>query len=252
MEFGYETLTLLFFIAFVAGCVDTIAGGGGLIVLPTLIVSGMPPQIALANSKLQSTAGTFTSTVYFLRRGMLDFGKLRGVWLLTFCASALGSWMVTRISTEMLTGLIPLMLILIGFYFLLSPAVADVDGRARISFGVFSLGLAPVLGFYDGFFGPGTGSFMTMALVSLAGYGLTKATAHAKALNFASNAGSLAFYLTFLEVYWLPGVVMIVAQIAGAGLGARLVLKKGSGLIRPVIVAVCFLMSANVLLKHWT
>ncbi|MBA5249870.1 MAG: peptidase [Gammaproteobacteria bacterium] len=115
----------------------------------------------------------------------------------------------------------------------------------------FALLVAPFLGFYDGFFGPGTGSFMALALVMLLGYGLPKATAHAKILNFVSNLSSLLYFILYGEIYWQVGMVMIVGQVIGATIGAKMILDKGSAMIKPIVVTVCFVMSVNILWQYF-
>ena len=213
-------MALLFVVAVVASCVDTIAGGGGLIVLPTLLMVGIPPAIALATNKLQGSGGTLVASIYFLRKRIVRLSDIRLTVFMTFVGAVFGLW----------------------------PQLGATDHNRRLSHGAFSLFVAPWLGFYDGFFGPGTGMFMTLALVSLWGYNLTKATAHTKLLNCTSNVSSLLYFLIFGQVYWGVGLVMLTGQVIGSSLGARIVLAKGGTLIRPVVATVCFLMAAKLLL----
>ena len=111
--------------------------------------------------------------------------------------------------------------------------------------------LCPLLGFYDGFFGPGTGSLMALAFVSVLGFGLSKGTAQAKILNLTSNVAALLYFIIFGEVAWVIGGVMAVGQLLGSSIGARMVMSKGARLIKPVVVIVCFGMSINILIKHY-
>ena len=251
VEIGWQILAMLFVVAIIAGWVDTVAGGGGLIALPALLLAGVPPAAALATNKLQGSAGTLTASIYFIRKKTVDLNAFRWPIVATFVGSVFGSWLVLTIDYSQLIKIIPFFLISMGMYFLFSPSISDEQAKNKITIGIFSLCMAPLLGFYDGFFGPGTGSFMALALVLLLGYGLPKATAHAKILNFVSNISSLGYFVIFGEVFWLVGLVMIVGQFMGALLGAKMIIKKGTAMIRPIVVIMCTLMSINLLYKSF-
>lgn len=247
MDLGWVELGALFGVAAIAGCIDTIAGGGGLITLPTLLMVGVPPAAAIATNKLQGTGGSFTATLYFLRQGAIH---LQGNWLtvaMTFGGSVVGSWLVLQIDSSILAQVIPFLLMAMGSYFALSPKLGVVDSQRRIGYKAFSVGVAPGLGFYDGFFGPGTGMFMALAFVKLCGYNLTKATAHTKLLNFTSNIAALLYFLLFGTLYWGAGLAMLAGQMVGAAIGARLVWRQGSQLIRPMVTLVCFALAIKLL-----
>ena len=249
MELRIEIALQLFLAAMMAGWVDTIAGGGGLITIPAMLTLGIPPDVALATNKVQGSSGTLVSSLYFLRKGAIDLRKIKWSIFTTFIGSLIGGWLVLQINSEALKTVLPVLLILMGLYFLFSPTVEDIDRSPRISYTIFSAFIAPLLGFYDGFFGPGTGTFMTLAFVVLSGYSLSKATANAKIHNFTSNFSALIYFLLFGKIYWAVAIVMIVGQIIGSYLGAKMVTAKGVALIRPVVVTVCFLMSLRLLLK---
>ena len=249
MELSYEILILLFFIAIIAGWVDAIAGGGGLITIPVLILAGLSPVSALATNKLQGSVGTLTASLYFIKNKVVDVKKMKLAIFATFIGSVFGSWLVLQVDTKHLVVMLPILLICMGLYFLLSPNISDEDRKHKITLVSFAVLISPFLGFYDGFFGPGTGSFMALAFVMLLGYGLPKATAHAKVLNFVSNISSLGYFIFFGDVNWLAGFIMMAGQFVGAVLGARMILQKGSKVIKPVVVTVCFFMSANLLFK---
>ncbi|ESA34988.1 inner membrane protein [Leptolyngbya sp. Heron Island J] len=248
MQLSLDTVALLFIVAMVAGCVDTIAGGGGLIVLPTLLMAGIPPAAALATNKLQGSGGTLVASLYFLRQQIVRFSEIRLTILMTFVGAVVGVWLVLQINSTALQAIIPFLLISMGSYFALSPQLGITDQKQRIAHKPFSGLIAPWLGFYDGFFGPGTGMFMALSLVSLRGYNLTKATAHTKLLNCTSNVSSLLYFLAFGEVYWRVGLIMLAGQVIGSSVGARIVIAKGATLIRPVVAMVCFLMASKLLL----
>ena len=249
MEISIEIIVLLFFVAAVAGWVDVIAGGGGLLTIPVLIMIGLPPSVAIATNKLQGSVGTLIAAIYFVRKGAVDLSRMKFSICMTFIGSVLGSWLVLQIDAKILLWFLPVLLIATGLYFLFSPTVSDIERKQKIPLLAFAIIIAPLLGFYDGFFGPGTGSFMALAFVLFCGYGLAKATANAKILNFTSNISALGYFILYGDIAWLAGTAMIGGQLFGAVVGAKMVLKKGAALIKPVVVIVCFLMSLNLLLK---
>jgi len=252
MNISAEILFYLFLLAIIAGWVDAIAGGGGLLTIPALLLVGLPPATALATNKLQGSAGSLTASLYFIRKKTVDIKAMKLAISATFMGSVIGSWLILNIDTKNLVIALPFLLIAIGLYFLFSPHINDEDRKKKLSITGFSLLACPLLGFYDGFFGPGTGSFMALAFVMLLGYSLPKSTAHAKILNFVSNISALFYFITFGEVDWYLGFSMMLGQFIGATIGAKMILEKGSKLIKPVIVTVCFLMSAHLLFKTFS
>lgn len=243
-----ETLALLVAVAAVAGLVDAIAGGGGLLALPALLWAGLPPVQALATNKLQGTFGTFTASWNFIRRGEIDLKRLRVPILLTFIGSAAGTEAVRHLGSERLQAIVPGLLIAFALYFLFSPRIGDADAQHRIGHGLFGFLIGLSVGFYDGFFGPGTGTFFAAAFVLLLGYNLRRATAGTKVLNFTSNIASLLFFAVAGEVVWQVGLPMGLAQMGGAWLGSHLVIRHGTALIRPVLVIVSLAISIRLLL----
>lgn len=244
-----DTLLILIAIAGVAGMIDAIAGGGGLLALPALLWAGLPPVQALATNKLQGSFGTLTASYNFVRRGEIDLARLRIPVLLTFLGSACGTIAVRHLGSELLDRLVPTLLIAFALYFLFSPRIGDQDAQHRIGHGMFGLLIGFTVGFYDGFFGPGTGSFFAAAFVLLLGYNLRRATAGTKVLNFTSNIASLIFFALAGEVIWQVGLPMGLAQMAGAWVGSHLVMRHGARLIRPVLVAVSLAISVKLLLS---
>jgi hypothetical protein len=245
---GLETLLLLVLIAAVAGMIDSIAGGGGLLALPALLWAGLPPIQALATNKLQGTFGTLTASWNFVRRGEIDLARLKVPILLTFIGSAAGTQAVRHLGSERLEDIVPLLLIGFALYFLFSPRIGNEDARHRIGHGMFGLLIGFSIGFYDGFFGPGTGTFFAAAFVVLLGYNLRRATAGTKVLNFTSNIASLIFFAMAGEVVWQIGLPMGIAQMAGAWVGSHLVIRHGTALIRPLLVIVSLAISLRLLL----
>lgn len=241
---------LLFLAALLAGFVDSIAGGGGLISIPALLWAGLGPVETLATNKAQAVFGSGTATWRFARRGAIDWRAARLPALCTFVGAAAGSLAVQHLEAGLLTRLIPLLLIGFALYFLFSPRVSDLDSHRRLGDPVFGLTIGLSLGFYDGFFGPGTGTFFAMAHVALLGYNLTRATAHSKLLNFASNLAALLFFLPGGHIAWGLAATMAVGQAAGAWLGSHLVLRHGAAIVRPVLVVASLAISGKLLIER--
>ena len=166
----------------------------------------------------------------------------------TFFGSMCGTLLVQHIETGFLVTAVPVMLILIATYFLLAKNLEG--GKQKITLKAFAITCGLCIGFYDGFFGPGTGSFFAMAFVSLLGMSLPKATAHTKVLNCTSNLAALTFFILGGHILWTLGFAMMGGQFIGARIGSRMVVTKGQKLIRPVIVTVCLTMSVRLILQQ--
>ena len=241
-------LLLLFATGLVAGMVDAVAGGGGLLTLPVLIFTGLGPVEALATNKLQGSFGTLSSSLYFIRRGMVKLDEVRFPVLCTFAGSAAGTLLVQHIDPGFLTRIIPFLLILTALYFWFGPRLREETRKRRLGITAFALSAAFSVGLYDGFFGPGAGSFFAIGFVALLGYDLLRATAHTKILNFTSNIASLLIFAVGGHVVWSLGLTMAAGQLLGARIGAQLAHRHGSRLIRPLIVCVSILISFKLLL----
>jgi uncharacterized membrane protein YfcA len=247
VDLSLEILALLAAAAFLAGFVDSIAGGGGLITIPALLLAGLPPVDALGTNKLQGLFGTGAATLTYARKGQVDLRKQAPAALLSLAGGAAGALLASVLPGEWLHIALPFVLIAIALYFALKPNMDDVDRAERMTPFVFGAAIVPAIGFYDGVFGPGTGSFFMLAFVSLAGYGLLKATAHTKLLNFASNIGSFAAFALVGAVFWKIGLLMGVAQILGARVGAGLAVRKGARIIKPLLVVTCVALAVRLL-----
>ncbi len=242
------TLSALVGVAAIAGFVDAIAGGGGLLSIPALLWAGLPPLQALGTNKLQAVFGSFAASLNFIRQGQISLRPLVLTLILTFLGSGLGTWAVQQIDSQVLRDLLPILLIGFATYFLVSPRVGDTDAHQRISLPLFGLSAGFGIGFYDGFFGPGTGSFFTLAAVLLLGFNLTKASAHARLLNFTSNLASLLAFAWGGHLLWTLGLCMALGQFAGAWAGSHLVIRHGSTLVRPLLVIISLVMALKLLL----
>ncbi len=232
--------------ALIAGFVDAIAGGGGLITVPALLAAGINPVAALATNKVQGSVGSASATWTYWRAGLIDFSKLKAPLVATLVGAAGGAWLLTLVDTRWLMVLLPFLLVGIAVYFLAAPKTTELDAHARFTPMAYAL-VAGGIGLYDGFFGPGTGSFFALSLVSLMGMGLTRATGCAKALNLMSNVVSVAVFATSGHVLWLLGGAMAVGQFIGGRLGSHAAIRWGGSLIRPLLVAISLGMTVKLL-----
>lgn len=242
-----ETIAFLMMAAFMAGLIDSMAGGGGLITLPALMAAGVPPVGAVATNKLQSSLGTFGACVAYARAGHMDLKTYRWPVVAAFMGSVGGAWLVQRVSPSLLAGLMPALLIAIAAYFTFSPKVSELDRHQRVGMGLLGL-LIGGIGFYDGFFGPGAGAFYTTIFLALGGLSLLRATAQTKAANFASNLAGLLTMMAGGHVLWIAGLAMAVGNIIGAQIGARLAMRFGSKLIRPLLIVMSLALTAKMLI----
>lgn len=241
-----EVLSVLFVVAFVAGFLDTLAGGGGLLSVPALILSGLPPLSALGTNKLQGSMGTATATYMVLRAKKVFWEDVKYLMLSAFLGSLAGTIAVQFINTKVLNFVIPVVLVFIAVYFLVVPQLSIEKNTPRISNKTYQKTIVPFIGWYDGMFGPGTGSFFALSGVSLRGHGLVDATAVAKTLNFSTNIASLVIFLIAGKVVWVVGIVMMLGQLAGAWGGSRFLFKINPRYLRLLIV----LMSLGMLVKY--
>ncbi|CUI58189.1 TSUP family transporter [Cognatishimia activa] len=246
-EVSFEILLILLAAGFIAGFVDSIAGGGGLIALPAMLLAGVPPLTALATNKIQGLFGAATAAYSYAKGGHVDLRKQLRPACISFIASIAGALLVSQLPTDLIRWFLPLLLVGVALFFAFQRGLNDEDKERRMSPFVFSASMVPLIAAYDGLLGPGTGSFFMLAFVSLAGYGILKATAHTKLLNCASNAGALLAFAFVATPFWMTGLAMGVAQIFGARLGASLAQKIGARLIKPLLVFTTLAMAAKLL-----
>lgn len=242
-----EVLLLLFVVGCAAGFVDSMAGGGGLLSVPALLAAGLAPTAALATNKVQSSFGAGSAAWNYTRRGAVRPRDLAPAVATTFVGAACGTILVQQVDPGFLETLLPFLLMAIAVYFLVRPDAGEVERAARLGPGPFAVTAAPAIGFYDGFFGPGTGSFFALSFVTLRGQELVRATAHTKVLNLTSNLAALLFFTLGGAPVWAVGLAMAVGQFIGARLGSNLVLARGSRLVRPLLVVVSIAISIRLL-----
>jgi uncharacterized membrane protein YfcA len=243
--------TLLILAAAVAGFVDSIAGGGGIISLPALLAAGLPPHLALGTNKLQSSFGSLTATLRYRAAGILRFRDFLPGLVATAVGAAAGALTVGALDATFLKFLIPILLLCIVVFLALKPRFGLASSSQRVAWLPFWIIAGLTLGFYDGFFGPGTGTFWAIALVGLAGLDMQSATAHTKAANFMSNIASLAVFLSAGTVILCLGLAMGVAQAGGAFLGSRMALKRGAGFVRGVLMGMSVAIVGYIILRYW-
>lgn len=248
---SYVLWPLLFGAGFFAGFVDSIAGGGGLITVPVLLGIGLPPVEAFATNKLQSTFGS-ASAAWSYRKARLV--TLREAWpgiAATAVGAGAGVFAVSLLDPTLLRRVIPFLLLAAALVVWRRPALGAVEREPRFRLLPFQFLAGLALGFYDGFFGPGTGTFWTLALVLGPGFALLRATAWTKAMNFTSNAVALAAFGLTTRFDWTAGLLMGVGQALGARAGARVALRGGSRLIRPMFLVVVLAATAKLFYDGW-
>ncbi|HEX6409143.1 MAG TPA: TSUP family transporter [Sphingomicrobium sp.] len=236
--------------AVLTGFIDAVAGGGGLIMLPALLFAGASPIQALATNKLQSVFGTAVATRNYARAGLVNWRDHKLSIAFAFIGASAGVLIVQAVEASVLALIVPLLLISVAIYVLVSPRMTDEDAHQRLS----ERGYAPIgglVGVYDGFFGPGTGSFFTTSLVALRGYGLTRATAVTKLLNFTSNVASVIFFALGGQMLWLLGLCMAGGAMLGGWLGSHSAIRFGARLIRPLLVVISLGLTVRLLWSYF-
>lgn len=247
MSVDLLTLVALGFVGMLAGFVDAIAGGGGLIALPALLSAGIPPIAAFGTNKVQSVIGTAMAATTYWRKGFVSLPDLGVAIVLTFIGAFLGALTVKGIDTSLLSYAVPVALICIALYFTFAPKLTDADSHARLKFAAWVPVMGFAIGFYDGIFGPGTGSFLTMGFVTLFGLGLTRAAGNTKVLNLTSNLGALALFIPSGDVIWPVAIAMAIGQIIGGYVGALTGIRFGAKLIRPMVIIISIILALRLL-----
>ncbi|RKH18721.1 transporter [Corallococcus sp. AB030] len=241
MDVSAVQLVLLCVAALSAGFVDAIAGGGGLISLPALLAAGLPAHVALGTNKGQSVFGSGAAMVRFARAGLVDWKLARATFPFGLMGAFGGAALVLLLKPEVLKPLVLVLLIAVAVFlaFRRTPPKKDgVEPSPRPRAQAIGALIALCLGTYDGFFGPGTGTFLIVAFSSLLGHGLARASADAKVVNFASNLASVALFTLRGVVLWKVALPMAAAQFTGAWLGAHVAVKGGDRVVRVVVLGV--------------
>lgn len=247
MEFAFLAVA-----AFLAGLIDAVAGGGGLVQIPALFSAfpGMPPATLLGTNKVASIAGTANAAIRYGRSVRIYWAATAPAVVAAFIFSMAGAWALTMIPAEPLRKALPFVLVSLLVYTVAkkdlgtehAPSLSGT--RERIA----ALLAGAVIGFYDGVFGPGTGSFLMIVFVRVFGYDFLHASASTKVVNMATNLAALLLLASKGHIWWQLGLVMAVANVAGSQVGSRLALRHGSGFVRKVFIVV---VSALILKTAW-
>ena len=256
---GFEDITtatiLLVIVAgFAAGWIDAVVGGGGLIQLPVmLMIPGITPVQALATNKMGSIFGTATSSVTYYRRLKPDLRTALPMAGVALAGSVGGAVVAASLPGSVFKPIIVIALVAVLLFTIFKPSVGEItalrhSGRTHY---VVAAGIGGVIGFYDGLIGPGTGSFLIIAMVSLMGYAFLEASAKAKIVNLATNAGALMFFLPHGSLLWGVGLILGAANMAGGYLGARTAVKQGSKFIRVVFLVVVGVLIVKLGIDVW-
>lgn len=248
MLFGLDPTLLIILVVFgfLAAFIDSVVGGGGLIALPALLFTGLTPAAAVATNKLAGTIGSLTSTIMFYRSGQLNLRSVYKLFPLTFIGSMLGAWTVHLMNPELLKPLMLVMLAVVAIYTIFKKDWGSISSDKKFAIHQLFIFMVVIfaIGFYDGFIGPGTGSFLIFAFLMM-GFNFLKAAGNAKFLNFGSNIAALLMFIYLGQVNYAYGIPMGVAQLAGAICGSKFAIKRGSGYVRALFIVVTFLLLAK-------
>ena len=244
-NFSIEILTFLFCVGVVAGFLDTLVGGGGLLAVPALLLSGIPPIYVLGTNKFQGSMGTGLATFLLFKKKKLDWNSVKNLMFASFIGSIVGGVVIQFFDTQFLSFVIPIVLVFIAIYFIISPKPKSITSNPKPN-KKFELYAVPVVGFYDGMFGPGAGSFFAMTGVMIKKLEIIQATILAKPLNFASNIAGFIVFFSFGHIAFLIGLLMMIGQMIGAFFGTHYLLKANPLIIRLLIV----IISISMLIKY--
>jgi uncharacterized membrane protein YfcA len=237
---------LLAVAAFVAGLVDAVVGGGGLIQIPAMFAMFPKevPATLLGTNKLAAMFGTAVAAVRYTRRVKVAWSTAAPAALAAFALSFVGAWTVTRVPGDFVRSLLPLILLAVAVYTFKEKNLGTVHAplHSGMTERLLATGAGAAIGFYDGFFGPGTGSFLIFLFVRFFGFDFLSASAAAKIVNVACNISALIWFGYSGHLIWQLGLLMAVCQIAGSLVGTRLALKHGSGFVRKLFLVVVGLL----------
>ncbi|WNF26908.1 TSUP family transporter [Streptomyces sp. C11-1] len=259
-EISLTVLVLLCLAAAAAGWVDAVVGGGGLLLLPALLLGlpNVPAAHVLGTNKAVAIVGTTGAAVTFVRKAPVRVGLAVRVGLMALAGSMTGAFFAAGISSEALRPVIMVVLLGVAAFVMLRPSFGTAAagdgtgrpaGRARIVTAIVLAGGG--IGFYDGLFGPGTGTFLVLALTAVLHLDLVTASATAKIVNVCTNGGALAMFAYQGTVLWQLAAVMAVFNLAGGMVGARMALSRGSGFVRAVLLTVVFSLVAKLGFDQW-
>ena len=243
------SLILLVVAAGFAGFIDSIVGGGGVITLPALLATGMPPHAAVATNKVVGTGASSIATWNYARAKLLHPRLAWLLWPVAAGTSALGAWTIQRLDGRFVLWAVLAVMAALTLYVLLRPRFG-LEDRTRMdgrTFALLTLAVAAI-GYYDGFLGPGTGNLLLFAIVSIAGFPLLRAAAHGRVWNFGSNVGALTYWSTTGLIDWRLGPLMAIGTVTGGWLGSRSNIRSGAKWVRPLFVIAAAALFVRLLL----
>ena len=237
---------------FLAAAVDAIAGGGGLISLPALLIVGVPPHLALGTNKFAASMASLNSSITFARSEKVHFSLVRWQIPFTLIGSLLGAWSVLRVSSAFLSKAVLVLILLVGIYTMLHKNLGMKNKFQGLNSRNIVLGcmFALALGFYDGFFGPGTGSFLIFSFITLFGFDFVVASANSKVLNFTSNFAALLIFAWNGKILLSYGIPMAIFMILGSYVGTRLAIQRGAELVKPIFITMSLLVAAKLIYQY--
>ncbi|TCZ73424.1 hypothetical protein E0485_21190 [Paenibacillus albiflavus] len=247
-----DILLLLIATGFIAAFIDSVVGGGGIISVPALLALGLPPNLVLGTNKLASTMSSITSTTSFLLSGKIELKLVARLFPLSFIGAALGTYSVTALPSEFLRPLVVILLIVVTIYTLFKKnwgAKSTYSGVTAKKI-ILLIVAATCIGFYDGFFGPGTGSFLIFVFLML-GFDFVKASGNAKLLNFASNLAAFITFAMLGSIAYGYGIPMGLAMIAGALVGSRVAIKRGAAYVKPLFIGITVVLIGKQIWELW-
>lgn len=244
-------LTILFLClgGFLAAFVDSIAGGGGLISMPVLLMAGLPAHLALGTNKFAGSFGCFSSAYKYSKSGKTNIELLKKLIPFTILGCLLGVKCVLSISENILNILVFLMILIVALYTYLKKDLGKEDKFENLSKENIKKGIimAFALGFYDGFFGPGTGTFLTFAFIKIYGFDFLHASANTKILNFTSNFIALILFMFSGQILYKVAIFYAISMVLGGYIGAKVAINKGSQLIKPIFLFMALAVAIKLL-----
>lgn len=246
-----DVLAMLIAVGFCAGFVDAIAGGGGLLTVPALLTVGLPPVIALATNRLQGAMGELSASLQYLKHSQISFKKMLPGLIAVLLGSIAGTICVQYIHPQYLEKLIPILLVLVLIYLLIPQRKATKPKKPLLPEATWFIVGGLLIGFYNGFFGPATGTIWTASLLFLLAYELRKAIAYTKPLNLAGNLVSLVCFIIAGKVYYAAAICMGIGSFTGGRFGARFVIQRDIKLIKTVFTLAVILMTAGLFYKYY-
>lgn len=234
-------------LVFLAGFVDSIAGGGGLISLPAYMIAGLPSHTALATNKLSSTMGTSAATLRFLKSGYIPVKLSLCGALMALTGSVLGANLALLVSDRVLKGMLLVVLPVVAFYVMKSKKLDHPEGQRNGKHLLLTVMVSAFfIGIYDGFYGPGTGTFLLLVFTGVGKMELKSASGATKVINLSSNVSALVTFIIKGQVFWSLGLAAAVCSILGNYVGAGLVTQKGQAVVRPIIITVLCILFLKV------